>query len=120
MGQLERKLGERVADRRKGLGMTQAELADRVGVATQTISRLERGSSLPGLSRIEAIARALQTELHELLRLSDRPTSKEVAIEEVVSLLAPRTEAEIRLVLRLATEVLAHADQAGRTLPDKL
>jgi transcriptional regulator with XRE-family HTH domain len=60
-------LGSNVAKRRKELGLTQAEFAEKVGAETVTISRFERGSSLPSLLRLENIAEALGVPLAELL-----------------------------------------------------
>lgn len=40
------KLGKFIADQRKGLGLTQADLAEKLHVTDKAISRWERGSSL--------------------------------------------------------------------------
>lgn len=63
-------LGRNIADRRKALGLTQAELAERLGADTVTVSRFERGSHLPSLIRLENIANALGLPLAELLSQS--------------------------------------------------
>ena len=44
-------------------GMTQAELADKVGTRQPAIARLENGSSLPSLSFLERIANALDAQV---------------------------------------------------------
>lgn len=53
--------------RRKALGLTQAEFAEKIGADIVTISRFERGSNLPSLLRLEKIANALGVPLAELL-----------------------------------------------------
>lgn len=63
-------LGRNIADRRRALGLTQAEFAERLGADTVTISRFERGSHLPSLLRLEKIANALGLPLAELLSQS--------------------------------------------------
>jgi DNA-binding XRE family transcriptional regulator len=45
--------GHRLAERRKALGLTQAEVAERMGVTKSRISQIERGE----VSTIEAVAR---------------------------------------------------------------
>lgn len=60
-------LGMNVARRRKALGLTQAELAEKISAETVTISRFERGSNLPSLLRLEQIANVLGLPLAELL-----------------------------------------------------
>ncbi|GII75987.1 putative antitoxin HigA3 [Sphaerisporangium rufum] len=48
--------GHRLADRRKALGLSQSEVADRMGVTKSRISQIERGE----VSTVEAIARYVQ------------------------------------------------------------
>jgi len=57
-------------ERRKALGLTQAEFAERIGADIVTVSRFERGSNLPSLLRLERIANALGLPLAELLSQS--------------------------------------------------
>ena len=45
---------------RKDLGMTQEELADKVGVARQTIIALEQGRYNPSLGLAHAVTKALK------------------------------------------------------------
>ena len=63
-------LGRNVMERRKTLGLTQAEFAERIGADIVTVSRFERGSNLPSLLRLERIANALGMPLAELLSQS--------------------------------------------------
>jgi len=48
--------GYRLAERRKALGLTQAEVAERMGVTKSRVSQIERGE----VSTIEAVARYVQ------------------------------------------------------------
>lgn len=63
-------LGRNVMKRRKALGLTQAEFAEKIGADIVTVSRFERGSNLPSLLRLERIANALGVPLAELLSQS--------------------------------------------------
>jgi transcriptional regulator with XRE-family HTH domain len=60
-------LGRNIAGRRKILGLTQAVLAEQLGIDTVTVSRFERGSHLPSLLRLEHIADILQMPVAQLL-----------------------------------------------------
>jgi transcriptional regulator with XRE-family HTH domain len=60
-------LGKRVAQRRKALGWLQAELAEKLGVEMETISRFERGLALPSLERLDELAHILGIPIAELL-----------------------------------------------------
>jgi transcriptional regulator with XRE-family HTH domain len=66
------RLAKNIAVRRKALGLTQAQLAERLGVDTETLSRFERGKHLPSLLTLERLADLLLTTMAELLA-EDQP-----------------------------------------------
>lgn len=55
--------GYQVARLRVRLGLTQAQLAERVGTKQPSIARLESGTSSPSLSFLEKVAEALGAEM---------------------------------------------------------
>ena len=61
-------LGKNIAARRQKEGLTQAELANILGVAPISVSRWERGDKTPGVTQIESIARALDCSTALLFR----------------------------------------------------
>lgn len=65
--ELGKRLGKNIAESRKGIGWTQANVAEKLGVDTETISRFERGVSLPSLVTLEKLAHALNTTISDLL-----------------------------------------------------
>lgn len=65
-------IGESIRYHRKRLGLTQAELADRVGVSAQAVSKWENNVGLPDISMAVPLARALGTTTDELLRFGER------------------------------------------------
>ena len=67
-------ISEIVTERRKLLGFTQEELAQRIGVSAQAISNWERGVGYPDVTMLPSLAYALGVSADELLgvgRLSD-------------------------------------------------
>ena len=50
---------DRLIELRKGLGLTQEDLADRVGVSRQSVSKWETGESLPDMAKLVQLADAL-------------------------------------------------------------
>lgn len=77
------KLGRNIFERRKELGWTQAELAEKIGVDTETVSRFERGSNLPSLSRLETLASVLGVPLSKLIaQSSHQPNTQAEVITE--------------------------------------
>ncbi len=105
MAVVEKQLGRRVAALRQAAGLTQAKLAERVDVTVETISRLERGAATPSLASLAAIAEALGVELPELLRLRQRVTPKDVAIERLLAVVRPRSAAEIVALREIAETI---------------
>ncbi|MFH9761299.1 helix-turn-helix transcriptional regulator [Streptomyces anulatus] len=70
-----RLLGQRIAHHRRTAGLSQEQLADRVGVERRTIQRYEAGSRDPRYTDLLLIARALDAELADLVREEDPPAS---------------------------------------------
>ncbi len=60
-----------IRNARKAVGLTQAELARRVGCDQSEISRLERGERLMSVRMLTAIARALEIPPSALLADDD-------------------------------------------------
>jgi putative transcriptional regulator len=64
-----------VRGRREALGLTQAQLANNVGVSRQTIISIERGKYDPGLRLAFDLAGALEAELPTLFFPTERSQS---------------------------------------------
>lgn len=56
-------------------GLTQAQLAQRIGVTDMTISRWERGTALLNTAVMAAIAEVLKIEPADLYRHPDKPSA---------------------------------------------
>jgi ribosome-binding protein aMBF1 (putative translation factor) len=67
-------IAERVAERRKELGLSQAELAELVATTQSAIARLESGGRPPRIDTLLRIANALDCEL--VVELEPRTKTK--------------------------------------------
>lgn len=65
-------IGESIRYHRKRLGLTQAQLAERLNVTAQAVSKWENDTGLPDISMAVPLARALSTTTDELLRFGER------------------------------------------------
>ena len=75
-------VGERIRERRKVIGYTQKELAEKSGIATVSVQQYERGVRQPRLEQLRRIALALDTTVSELVEPGYWSTvSKEEAAE---------------------------------------
>ena len=63
---LQKRLGKRIAELRLNQGLTQVQLARRVGCSPDFLSRLERGVNAPNVAWLEGFARALKVEVVDL------------------------------------------------------
>lgn len=63
--------GSPIARLRMERGLTQAQLAERVGVALQQISRWETGGRNPGAKSLVKLAAALGCRIEDLLAQTD-------------------------------------------------
>lgn len=61
-------LGASLRATRKAAGLTQQDLAEKAGLSTQIICKIERGRSLPNVSTLVLLADALDIYVSELVR----------------------------------------------------
>ena len=64
-------IAENIARRRKELGMTQKELAERLNISDKTLSRWETDKQVPDALMIPEIARALDMSIAEIYGIAD-------------------------------------------------
>jgi len=64
-------VGCRIAMLRRGKGITQSELGQRLGVSYQAVSKWERGETLPDTAILVDLADVLETSVDSLLRSGD-------------------------------------------------
>jgi transcriptional regulator with XRE-family HTH domain len=68
--------GQLIREARRRAGLSQAELADRVGTTQSAIARLERGRTAPSLERTRELIRACGLDLRfELVPIDDADLS---------------------------------------------
>lgn len=64
-------IGQRIAELRKNLGLTQAELADKLGVSHQAVSQWERSETLPDILTLPRIADVFGESISYLLGITE-------------------------------------------------
>jgi len=83
---LSRSVGALISVRRKALGLTQGELAERVNIEQESMSRIETGAITPSLSRLVSLADALDCPVEALLRpASPRKQDQALVMAELLS-----------------------------------
>lgn len=99
---LKERIGAAVRAARTDVGLTQEELADRIGRHADSVSLIERGRTLPTLEMVVELAKALNLSFNELVPTTtpDRPkTTRRVRLEaEIVQLLKAVPEKRLEAV----------------------
>lgn len=80
---MENKVGKFIADTRKGLGITQQQLANKLCISDKAVSKWERGVSLPDIGIIEKLAKELNVSVNEILA-GKKDKNKDIIIQEEV------------------------------------
>lgn len=102
------KLSRNIAARRRALGLTQAQVAERLGVDTETLSRFERGKHLPSLLTLERLSGLLATSVGDLLSEQEyEPSSEAVTIDSWLSGLSENDKAFAYGLLKQCCDYLA-------------
>ena len=68
--------GERIRDHRKSKGLTQDEVAVRIGVSGQAVSKWEKGECLPDVYNLKLLGRLYRTSVDSLLDMNGEITEK--------------------------------------------
>ena len=97
-----RQLAENIAKRRKELGLTQAQMAEKISMEKESLSRMEAGKITPSLYRLEKIAGALECPISDLLR--DTSPDALAQAKTITELLRPLPSREQRAIVRFVRD----------------
>lgn len=100
---LKQNIGQRVKSARLQRGLTQAELAEVIDKAFETISNIERGKTAPSFSTLADIAEALEVPLKDFFDFGDveLPEERQALLLQLSVLIAQLDDAQLRLLLKL-------------------
>ena len=72
-------IGEMIREKRKAAGLTQEQVANRLGVSAPAVNKWEKGNSYPDVTLLPALARLLGTDLNTLMCFEQTLTEKEIS-----------------------------------------
>lgn len=72
------RINEIIREKRRKLGLTQEQAAERLGVTASAVNKWERGASLPDITLLPALARLLGVDLNTLLDFSEELTDAQI------------------------------------------
>lgn len=116
---IEAEIGERIRLRRASLGMSQAELAERIGMSFQQVQKYERGANRIASSILIRVADALDCAPGDLLVGAKSRNRRSNAVERRVDAAAARIKmlksvAARKKILAALEALLAEAESAGK------
>jgi transcriptional regulator with XRE-family HTH domain len=112
-------IGKFIAQKRKGLNMTQEQLAERLGVSNKTVSKWENGKCMPDYSIVERLCEELKITISELMD-GEEAEDKSVRVyddAQILDLLRRTQELEkqkkilkgtLLIVMGIAFQALSH------------
>ena len=102
-------LGVMIASIRKERGMTQLELAEKMGVTDKAVSKWERDLSCPDVSSIPQLAEILGVSVDELMQVKD--ITKETSSPDNIKGIIDTAFKGVGLAMGIAVAVLSFLNQ---------
>ncbi|HSP78747.1 MAG TPA: helix-turn-helix transcriptional regulator [Myxococcaceae bacterium] len=110
---LSKALGEAAREGRQQSGLTQADVAERIGVATEVYGRLERGLLMPSVPTLRKLCLVLHLPADKLLALGtarppvweappSRPEEEEPQLRRLIRHLRKLTPSQLRALSLMA------------------
>lgn len=109
---LAERLGKNVMQWRKALGLTQDQLALQLEVEPETISRFERGVTLPSLLSLSRLAEVLGATVAQLL--GEEPPPSRCNVEKLAAWLEPLSKKDQKFVLDVMVRLCTHCTEQGK------
>lgn len=91
---LQKSVGRAIRVHREGAGLTQAALAEAVGLTEQYIGVIERGARAPSFKTLESLARTLKTPVRDFFPHPSAAEVDEAGLADVINLLKSRSADE--------------------------
>ena len=99
-------IGSRIKSLRRGKGLTQEALAERIGISSKYLSSIERGKENPTLDTLIQLASALNVELFEIFLYAHEISNSKELKEGIQSLIEEADMDKLRFVTKLLRAVL--------------
>ncbi len=104
MAQLSKLLGLRIRELRKSKRLTQAQLAEAIGMETTNLCKLENGCQFPKEENIEKLANFLGVAVKELFDFEHFQTSQNIQ-ENLIFTIKHANDKDLKMYYKLITAV---------------
>lgn len=98
--QIMRSIGKAISKYRQAVGLTQAELAEILGIGNHAISRMERGTTVPTVLRLIELSDIFRCDIADLVTdVSNRSIDQARALDKLLSQFNDAERAELVAIL---------------------
>jgi transcriptional regulator with XRE-family HTH domain len=104
MSAIEKRIGGKITEIRLERKLTQPELAEKINVSVETISRMERGVTFPSLKTVEKISKTLDVPLKTFFDFDEfqsKDKSFERELSKLIAFLRTLREEEITMIYKI-------------------
>ncbi len=98
MTELDELIGRRIAEARKAAGLTQEQLAGQIGIASENLSRAERGRTILRTRKLVAVVDALGVSLDDLVQGRELTPRQGTTVARLIKLIEGLDEETAQLV----------------------
>jgi len=114
----EESFGRFIAIRRKHLQLTQADLANKMGVSKSAIAKWETGGGLPDRNNLRKLSEAINLSVDELHRAIEHEETKEPVLQvnitpEVIAMLESKRVTTLQQAINLYEDELRHHEMVA-------
>ena len=116
-------IGQKIALKRKENGLTQEELAEKIGVSSQAVSKWENDLSYPDITSLPLISKILGVSIDELLsneKTADIqliPSEKRKKLEDMLLRIIVNSEDGDKVKINLPMTLIKVAVELGLAMP---
>ncbi len=100
-------VGTNIACRRKAVGLTQEQLAEKLCISGASLSRIEKGMAAPRFPRLEELAEILGCHVADLFRKEGDPLSVKLdTVEDMLRSLPASTQEDLVYLMITAIQTV--------------
>ena len=99
-------VGASIRARRLSAGMSQDQLAERLEVGPEAVSRMERGVVMPTIPRLVELANVLNCQVEAFIPIASGSTQS--GANEIAQLLQPLDKNDMRFVVEMIQNLCIH------------
>jgi len=105
MSDLTKRVGDMIKSRRKGKNMSQAQLAEKVGMSTKYLGEVERGEGNISIEKLERVSLALDSSLGEMFDNSHK-AGRELLTAEIRDMVYKANKKDVELIYKIVKSII--------------